>query len=245
MASGRGRSSGASRRMKRRGWRTSRPRAARPWRWNRAPSLSAYRRRRTWRRTGSICWPGRIRGTGTVRCRPSGSSPEWWRGVLDPAAEPLVALAAADGGHGRGVAPDGRRSRAQGGVPGRGRAGAGSGRRPVSRRRRDRDPAPVRAQDAALGASHAGILGCRGPACPSKRGGLGGEDRELVQVLDGLRKNKTPRRIAEDIWGKARVAAEWNSDSWMRSQVRRWIPKARALADGGWRDLVPRYVPEE
>ena len=74
---------------------------------------------------------------------------------------------------------------------------------------------------------------------------LRGEDRELVQVLDGLRKNKTPRRIAEDIWGKARVAAEWNSDSWMRSQVRRWIPKARALADGGWRDLAPRYVPEE
>ena len=36
-----------------------------------------------------------------------------------------------------------------------------------------------------------------------------------------------------------------DSDSWMRSQVRRWIPKARALADGGWRDLVPRYVPEE
>ena len=26
----------------------------------------------------------------------------------------------------------------------------------------------------------------------------------------------------------------------MRSQVRRWIPKARALADGGWREYVPR-----
>ena len=84
-----------------------------------------------------------------------------------------------------------------------------------------------------------------GRPAPRNGGGLGGEDGELVQVLDGLRKNKTPRRIAEDIWGKARVAAEWNSDSWMRSQVRRWIPKARALADGGWRDLVPRYVPEE
>ena len=66
-----------------------------------------------------------------------------------------------------------------------------------------------------------------------------------MKVLDGLRENKSPRRIAEDIWREARVAAEWNSDSWMRSQIRRWIPKARALANGGWRDLVPRTVPEE
>jgi len=27
--------------------------------------------------------------------------------------------------------------------------------------------------------------------------------------------------------------------------VRRWIPKAQALADGGWRDLVPRVLAEE
>ena len=66
-----------------------------------------------------------------------------------------------------------------------------------------------------------------------------------MKVLDGLEENKSPRGIAEDIWGKARVADEWNSDSWMRSQVRRWIPKARALADGGWRDLVPRALPGE
>ena len=66
-----------------------------------------------------------------------------------------------------------------------------------------------------------------------------------MKVLDGLGEERTPRRIAEDIWGEARVAAEWNSDSWMRSQVRRWIPKAEALADGGWRDLVPRHAPGE
>ncbi len=30
----------------------------------------------------------------------------------------------------------------------------------------------------------------------------------------------------------------------MRAQVRRWIPKARKLAAGSWRDLVPRHVPE-
>jgi len=50
--------------------------------------------------------------------------------------------------------------------------------------------------------------------------------------------------MAERIWGEARVASEWSSESWMPAQVRRWIPKARALAAGGWRDLVPRHIPE-
>ncbi|MXX90270.1 MAG: DUF2285 domain-containing protein [Boseongicola sp. SB0677_bin_26] len=36
------------------------------------------------------------------------------------------------------------------------------------------------------------------------------------------------------------MAATWTADSWMRSQVRRWIPRAQALAEGGWRDLAPR-----
>lgn len=62
----------------------------------------------------------------------------------------------------------------------------------------------------------------------------------LMAVLDGLRAGKKPRGIAEDIWGEKDVASIWASDCWMRSQVRRWIPKARALAEGGWRDLVPR-----
>ena len=75
--------------------------------------------------------------------------------------------------------------------------------------------------------------------------GLRREDRALAKVLDGLKTERTPRRMAEDIWGAERVAAEWNADSWMRSQIRRWVPKAQALADGGWRDLVPRALPEE
>lgn len=62
----------------------------------------------------------------------------------------------------------------------------------------------------------------------------------LIAVMEGLRAGKKPRAIARDIWGKEEVAATWTSDSWMRSQLRRWIPKAQALADGGWRDLVPR-----
>ena len=61
-----------------------------------------------------------------------------------------------------------------------------------------------------------------------------------MTVLAGLGAGKTPRGIAEDIWGEGEVAATWASDSWMRSQVRRWIPKAQALAAGGWRGFVPR-----
>lgn len=61
-----------------------------------------------------------------------------------------------------------------------------------------------------------------------------------MTVLAGLGAGKKPRGIAEDIWGEADVARVWTSDSWMRSQVRRWVPKAQALDAGGWRDLVPR-----
>ena len=56
---------------------------------------------------------------------------------------------------------------------------------------------------------------------------------------------QTQRGMARDIWGDARVADEWSSDGWMRSQVRRWIPKANAMVEGGWRELVPRTVLEE
>ena len=62
--------------------------------------------------------------------------------------------------------------------------------------------------------------------------------------MDGLRAEMSPRWMAERIWGEKRVGEEWSSESWMRSQIRRWIPKAEALADGGWRDLVPRDVPQ-
>ena len=67
----------------------------------------------------------------------------------------------------------------------------------------------------------------------------------LLTVMEGLRAGKKPRGIAEDIWKKEDVAAVWASDSWMRSQVRRWVKKAQTLAEGGWRELVPRGLAEE
>ena len=66
-----------------------------------------------------------------------------------------------------------------------------------------------------------------------------------MTVLAGLGAGKKPRGIAVDIWGEQEVAAVWASDSWMRSQVRRWTPKAEALAAGGWREYVPRVLAEE
>ena len=66
-----------------------------------------------------------------------------------------------------------------------------------------------------------------------------------MTVLDGLREKRTQRRIAEEVWGAERVAAEWDPDGWMRSQVRRWVRKANALAAGGWRELVPRDPPDD
>ncbi len=66
-----------------------------------------------------------------------------------------------------------------------------------------------------------------------------------MTVLDDLRAGKKPGGIAEDIWGEKDVAKVWASDSCMRSQMRRWIPRAQALAEGGWRELVPRVPAEE
>ena len=65
-----------------------------------------------------------------------------------------------------------------------------------------------------------------------------------MSVMDGLEADRSHRWMAERIWGEDRVAEEWSSESWMRARVRRWVPKAKALAGGGWRDLVPRQAPE-
>ena len=71
------------------------------------------------------------------------------------------------------------------------------------------------------------------------------EAGRLVTVLDGLAADRSARRIAKDLWGAEDVDREWTSDRWMRSRVRRRIAKARKLAGGGWRDLVPQGLPEE
>ena len=63
-------------------------------------------------------------------------------------------------------------------------------------------------------------------------------DGELLTVLDGRLAGKSWHEIAVDIYCANRVAAEWNTDGWMRSRVRRLGKKARRLMEGGYRDLV-------
>ncbi|MDE0344525.1 MAG: DUF2285 domain-containing protein [Boseongicola sp.] len=58
--------------------------------------------------------------------------------------------------------------------------------------------------------------------------------------MKGIDAGRTQRMIAAEVFGEEAAAREWTADSWMRSSVRRSISKARALADGGWRELVPR-----
>ena len=119
-------------------------------------------------------------------------------------------------------------------------ADPGPGLRAVPRGRRDRGSSQLRAANAADGRANARLLERCGPAVPSVGAGTGGEDRAVVKAMVGLQAGKTPRQIAVDIYGADEVRANWYSHGGMRSQVRRWIDKALALADGGWRDLVPR-----
>ena len=65
-----------------------------------------------------------------------------------------------------------------------------------------------------------------------------GTDHELLTVLNGRLAGKSWRETAVDLYGAKRVAAEWNTDSWMRSRVRRLGKKARMLMEGGYRYLV-------
>jgi len=63
-------------------------------------------------------------------------------------------------------------------------------------------------------------------------------DRELLTVLDGRLAGKSWRETAIDLYGAERVVAEWNTESWMRSRVRRRGKKARFLMERGYRSLA-------
>ena len=49
---------------------------------------------------------------------------------------------------------------------------------------------------------------------------------------------KSLRQIAVDLYGEARVAEEWRSDSSMRGRVRWRLKQALRLMNGGYRALV-------
>ena len=64
--------------------------------------------------------------------------------------------------------------------------------------------------------------------------GHGGDDAAMKAVaLAGWRSGKSQRETAVDLFGAARVDAEWSPDSQMRAKVRRLMDRARAEADVG------------
>ena len=64
--------------------------------------------------------------------------------------------------------------------------------------------------------------------------GQDGVDAEMGAVaLAGWRTGKSQRQVAVDLFGAARVDAEWSPDSQLRAKVRRLVDRARAESDVG------------
>ena len=61
---------------------------------------------------------------------------------------------------------------------------------------------------------------------------MGDEDREVVIALDGHRAGKSMREIAENLYGAAHVAENWDVQSWMRWRMRRLLQMTRTHGDG-------------
>ena len=57
-------------------------------------------------------------------------------------------------------------------------------------------------------------------------------------ALDGKLGGKSLCLIAIDLYGKARVAEEWSSDSALRARVRWRVDKSMALMNGCYRDFI-------
>ena len=104
---------------------------------------------------------------------------------------------------------------------------------------RCRQASQRRSCDGAGRASRGGVLGPGGGGgrTDGKRPGTirGRYDRGTNLDDDRRRRGGAAAGRADARWraGDARVAREWNSDGWMRSQVRRWITKATAIVEGG------------
>lgn len=64
---------------------------------------------------------------------------------------------------------------------------------------------------------------------------------DMLRVHDAIRQGASQREIGAILFGDQRVARDWNdvSDS-LRSRVRRLVREARAMAHGGYRQLMRR-----
>lgn len=57
-------------------------------------------------------------------------------------------------------------------------------------------------------------------------------------VLDDLLAGKPHRQIANDLYGRVEIDAEWYNDSAVRGRVRRRVKRSLHLMNGGYRDLL-------
>jgi hypothetical protein len=65
-----------------------------------------------------------------------------------------------------------------------------------------------------------------------------------LQAFDGVATGTSQREIARHLYGIESVARDWNPDSELRARVRHLLRRARALVDGGYRDLISKSSPE-
>ena len=64
---------------------------------------------------------------------------------------------------------------------------------------------------------------------PGFGAGSGDKDEDLLFVLACEARGLSHREIAVAIWGPERVAAEYDSDGWMHSRIKRRLRRARAI----------------
>ena len=96
----------------------------------------------------------------------------------------------------------------------------------------------ARIQAQAMGRLRA-LASVAGKPAPHPGRDRSGTDRELLTVLDARLAGKSWREAAVDLHGAKRVA-EWDTDGWMRSRVRRLGRRALMLMEGGYRNLVAK-----
>lgn len=60
----------------------------------------------------------------------------------------------------------------------------------------------------------------------------------MLAALDAKLAQRSQREIAEALFGRAEVAAHWQLDGGMRSEVRRRVDKALFYMEVGYRDMA-------
>lgn len=76
------------------------------------------------------------------------------------------------------------------------------------------------------------------PLVSRRPGRLALMHERALRAFDGGAAAASQREIARHLFGTEPVAQNWHTDSELRAQVRHLLRRARALVDGGYRDLL-------